>query len=74
MGYRILLRTDSKLKNMYEVYGTTTTAGSSVTFTEFSTEDTDELKAKIEELAADIGYENIRVVADVTYSVSVKLS
>ena len=35
MTYKILLKnTQTKLKNLWEIYGTTSTTGSAVTFTE----------------------------------------
>ena len=72
MAYKLLIKnTDVKLKNLWEVYGTTTTTGSTVTFTEFSTEDVNELQNTIAELDKTIGFENIRVIADVTYNVGV---
>ena len=71
MKYKILIHYDSKLKNLWEVYGSTTVAGSTVTFTEFETEDVNELQNTIAELDKQIGHENIRVISDVTYSVGV---
>lgn len=72
MAYKLLIKnTDVKLKNLWEVYGTTTTTGSTVTFTEYSTEDVTELQNTIAELDKTIGFENIRVIADVTYNVGV---
>lgn len=74
MTYKILIKnTDVKIKNLWEVYGTTTTTGSTVTFTEYSTEDTAELQNTIAELDKEIGFENIRVIADVTYTVNVSV-
>ena len=74
MTYKILIKnTDVKIKNLWEVYGTTTTTGSTVTFTEYSTEDTVELQNTIAELDKEIGFENIRVIADVTYTVNVSV-
>lgn len=67
MKYKILIKnSDAKLKNLWEVYGTT-----SVTFTEFETEDVNELQDKIAELDKEIGFENIRVISDVSYSIGV---
>ncbi len=72
MTYKILIKnTQAKLKNLWEVYGSTTTTGSTVTFSEFSTDDVTELQNKIAELDKTIGFENIRVIADVTYNVGV---
>lgn len=72
MKYKILIKyTDSKLKNLWEIYGSTTVAGSTVTFTEFETEDVNELQDTIAELDKQIGHGNIRVVSDVTYNVGV---
>ena len=63
--------TQTKLKNLWEIYGTTSTTGSVVTFTEYSTDDVTELQNKIAELDKTIGFENIRVIADVTYNVGI---
>lgn len=72
MIYKILIKnTQTKLKNLWEIYGTTSTTGSTVTFTEYSTEDVNELQNTIAELDKTIGFENIRVIADVTYNVGV---
>ena len=72
MIYKILIKnTQIKLKNLWEIYGTTSTTGSTVTFTEYSTEDVNELQNTIAELDKTIGFENIRVIADVTYNIGV---
>ena len=72
MTYKILIKnTQAKLKNLWEIYGTTSTTGSTVAFTEYSTEDVNELQNTIAELDKTIGFENIRVIADVTYNVGV---
>ena len=72
MKYKILIKyADAKLKNLWEVYGSTTVAGSTVTFTEFETDDVNELQNTITELDKQIGHENIRVISDVTYSVGI---
>ena len=69
MTYKILIKnTQTKLKNLWEIYGTTSTTGSVVTFTEYSTDDVTELQNKIAELDKTIGFENI---ADVTYNVGI---
>lgn len=72
MTYKILIKnTQAKLKNLWEIYGTTSTTGSTITFTEYSTEDVNNLQNTIAELDKTIGFENIRVIADVTYNVGV---
>lgn len=72
MKYKILIKnSDAKLKNLWEVYGTTSVTGSTVTFTEFETEDVNELQDKIAELDKEIGFENIRVISDVSYTIGV---
>jgi hypothetical protein len=72
MTYKILVKnTQAKLKNLWEIYGTTSTTGSTVTFTEYSTEDVNALQNTIAELDKTIGFENIRVIADVTYNVGI---
>lgn len=75
MTYKIMIKnTDAKLKSLWESYGTTTISGSTVTFTEFSTDDVSVLKDEIKKLDQTIGFENIRVIADVTYDISVNVS
>lgn len=75
MTYKILIKnTQAKLKNLWEIYGTTYTTGSTVTFTEYSTEDVNNLQNTIAELDKTIGFENIRVIADVTYNVGVTVN
>ena len=72
MTYKILIKnTQVKQKNLWEIYGTTSITGSTVTFTEYSTEDVAELQNKIAELDKTIGFENIRIIADVTYNIGV---
>ena len=72
MTYKILIKnTQAKLKNLWEIYGTTSTTGSTVAFTEYSTEVVNELQNTIAELDKTIGFENIRVIADVTYNIGV---
>lgn len=72
MTYKILIKnTQVKLKNLWEIYGTTSTTDSTVTFIEYSTEDVNELQNTIAELDKTIGFENIRVIADVTYNVGI---
>ena len=72
MTHKILIKnTQVKLKNLWEIYGTTSTTGSTVTFIEYSTEDVNELQNTIAELDKTIGFENIRVIADVTYNVGI---
>lgn len=74
MTYKIMIKnTDAKLKNLWEAYGTTTISGSTVTFTEFSTDDVSTLKDEIKKLDQTIGFENIRIIADVTYDVDVNI-
>lgn len=72
MTYKILIKnTQAKLKNLWEIYGTTSTTGSTVTFTEYSTKDINELQNTIAELDKTIGFENIRVIVDVTYNIGI---
>lgn len=72
MTYKILIKnTQAKLKNLWEIYGTISTTGSTVAFIEYSTEDVNELQNTIAELDKTIGFENIRVIADVTYNIGV---
>lgn len=78
MTYKILIKHNSdKKNNLWQSYGssvTTTSASSTTTtFTEFSTEDIEVLKAEIVKLDAEVGHSNIRVVCDIelTYGVEI---
>lgn len=74
--YKILIKFQNKIgKNIWEAYGTSTTSTTGkVTNKEFETEDIDELRDKIKELDMSIGYENIRIIKDVTYEVMVDVN
>lgn len=81
MVYKILIKYDKSPSqtNLWQAYGTetvttNTTATSSVSkteFEEFSTEDVSLLEEEVKKLDAVYGHNNIRVIADVEYSVSV---
>ena len=68
--YKILIKHNSdKKNNLWMVYGNTitTTSGSSTTttFTEFSTEDVDVLKAELTKLYAEFGTSVVKVIEEV---------
>lgn len=81
MVYKILIKYDKSPSqtNLWQAYGTetvttNTTATSSISkaeFKEFSTEDVSVLEEEVKKLDAEYGHNNIRVIADVEYSVSV---
>lgn len=81
MVYKILIKYDKSPSqtNLWKAYGTetvttNTTATSSISkaeFKEFSTEDVSVLEEEVKKLDAVYGHNNIRVIADVGYSVSV---
>lgn len=81
MVYKILIKYDKSPSqtNLWQAYGTetvttNTTATSSISeieFKEFSTEDISVLEEEVKKLDAVYGHNNIRVIADVEYSVSV---
>ena len=81
MVYKILIKYDKSPSqtNLWQAYGTetvttNTTATSSISkaeFEEFSTEDVSVLEEEVKKLDAEYGHNNIRVIADVEYSVSV---
>ena len=81
MIYKILIKYDKSPSqtNLWQAYGTetvttNTTATSSISkaeFKEFSTEDVSVLEEEVKKLDAEYGHNNIRVIADVEYSVSV---
>ena len=81
MVYKILIKYDKSPSqtNLWQAYGTetvttNTTVTSSVSkteFEEFSTEDVSVLEEEVKKLDAEYGHNNIRVIADVEYSVSV---
>lgn len=71
MKYKILIKYKNALENLWKVYGTSTTSGNTTTFTEFETEDQQELIEKIKELDSEIGNAGIRVIQDVSYNVGI---
>lgn len=71
--YKILIKYNSVLgKEFYQMYQIQT-EGSPSELIEYSTDDLDELKNTIKELDREYGYNNIRVIADVTYDIGVTI-
>ena len=70
--YKILIKYDNDKLNLWMPYGTTTTSttGNSA-FTEFETDDVTVLKETILKLDKEHGFEEIRVVEDVTVNFTV---
>lgn len=71
--YNILIKYNES-KNLWQLYGTTTSATSSEeTFVPFETDDLEKLKTEIKTLDEKYGHENIKVVKDVEYAVDVNI-
>lgn len=73
--YKILI-SYNKDHNLWQSYGTTTTSttsGSKSIFTEFATDDVEILKAELLKLDSIYGFQNLRVVTDVTANYSVDI-
>lgn len=71
MKYKILIKYTSTFKKVfYEFYKVTDDSSQEV---EFSTTDVEELNKVMEELDKKVGHENLRVVVDITYDVTVKV-
>lgn len=71
--YKILIKYNSVLgKEFYQMYQIQT-EGSPSELIEYSTDDLDELKNTIKALDREYGYNNIRVIADVTYDIGVTI-
>lgn len=72
--YNILIKYNES-KNLWQLYGTTTSATSSTeTFTPFETDDVEALKSEIKTLDEKYGHENIKVVKAVEYTVDVAIT
>lgn len=62
--------------NLWQQYGTTTTSsvsGGKSTFTEFATDDLEVLKKELIKLDSIYGFENVRVIQDITANYSVDI-
>ena len=72
--YKILILYN-KEHNLWQSYGTTSSmSGSKSTFTEFATNDLEVLKAEILKLDRIYGFENIRIIQDITANYSVDIA
>ena len=70
--YKILIKYDNDKFNFWMPYGTTTTSTTGKSeFTEFETDDVTALKETILKLDKEHGFEEIRVVEDVTVNFTV---
>lgn len=70
--YKILIKyTSTSKKTFWQNYEVSKEDGTSV---EFSTDDLEVLKNEIKKIDYKYGYENIRIIKDVTYSVLVDIS
>ena len=70
--YKILIKYDNDKLNLWMPYGTTTTSTTGKSeFTEFETDDVVVLKETILKLDKEHGFEEIRVVEDVTVNFTV---
>ena len=70
--YKIMIKYNAD-HNLWKAYGTESKSESDATFTEFQTDDKEELKKEILKLDAKIGSENIIVYQDVTATYSVEI-
>ena len=71
--YKIMIKYNAD-HNLWKAYGTESKSESGTTFTEFQTEDKEELKKEILKLDAKVGSENIIVYKDVTATYSVEIT
>lgn len=72
--YNILIKYNES-KNLWQLYGTTTsTTSSEETFVPFKTDDLEKLKAEIKTLDGKYGHENIKVVKAIEYVVDVAIT
>lgn len=72
--YNILIKHNDS-KTLWQLYGTTTSAASNTeTFTPFETDDLEKLKAEIKILDEKYGYENIKVIKTIEYTVDITIS
>ena len=69
--YKILIKYKStSKKTFWQSYETTDEEGNAI---EFATDDFEVLKEVIHKLDSQIGFENLRVINDVTYSIAVNV-
>ena len=71
--YNILIKHNDS-KKLWQLYGTTTVASNTETFTPFEADDLEKLKAEVIRLDAMYGHENIKVVKTIEYTVDVTIS
>lgn len=72
--YKILIKFGSSTKNLWEIYGTSSTSTTgSTSFKEFETDDVEVLKEEILILDKEVGFDNIRVISDVSYAMNVDI-
>lgn len=70
--YKILIRYTSSLKKTFwKTHMTTNEEGETV---EFSTDDINVVKEEVKKINSEIGFDGIRVIKDVTYSVLIDIS
>lgn len=71
MKYKILIKyTSTFKKDFYEFYKVTDDSSQEV---EFSTTDVEELNKVMKKLDKKVGHENLRVVVDLTYDVTIQV-
>lgn len=72
--YKILILYNVE-HNLWQQYGTTTSSlsGKKSTFTEFATDDVEVLKAELLKLDSMYGFENLKVIQDVTTNYTVDI-
>lgn len=71
--YKILILYKAE-HNLWQQYGTTSSmSGGKSTFTEFATDDIEILKSELLKLDSIYGFQNLRVITDVTVNYSVDI-
>ena len=71
--YNILIKHNDS-KKLWQLYGTTTVASNTETFTPFEADNLENLKAEVIRLDAMYGHENIKVVKTIEYTVDIIIS
>lgn len=71
--YKIMIKYNED-RNLWKAYGTESKSETGTIFTEYETDDKEELKKKLLELDAKLGNENVRAYKDVTAIYSVEIA
>lgn len=74
MKYKILTKYTSVLKkDFYELYKVPV-VGNSQELVDFETDNLEVLKTEIKKIDKSMGFDNIRIIADVTYDIGIKVN